>query len=127
MAMKRSVATIKETDEACSREEVKAFPGLFRSSTVACPQPMLIIQANGFASSVPTEEEVLQLLWTRNYSPAPGKYAEPCAICLEDFEMGEEVATLRCCHSFHARCIARWLTQSNNCPLCKSIALMHPR
>ncbi|KAL6642256.1 hypothetical protein ACP70R_020437 [Stipagrostis hirtigluma subsp. patula] len=44
-----------------------------------------------------------------------------CAICLEDFEDGEEVSAMPCGrgHEFHPECISKWLGCSNMCPLCR--------
>lgn len=43
-----------------------------------------------------------------------------CAICLEEFETGEEVRLLACSHLYHRHCIDPWLQSSSNCcPLCK--------
>nr|CAB3491067.1 unnamed protein product [Digitaria exilis] len=44
-----------------------------------------------------------------------------CAICLVDFEDGEEVSVMPCFHGhgFHQDCIAKWLWRSNKCPLCR--------
>ncbi|KAL2333531.1 hypothetical protein Fmac_014744 [Flemingia macrophylla] len=51
-------------------------------------------------------------------------YKEQCAICLEDYEDGEEVARLDLCiHMFHVPCITEWLRQKNVCPICKQTAL----
>lgn len=43
-----------------------------------------------------------------------------CAICLEEFETGQEVRLLACSHIYHRHCIDPWLQSSSNCcPLCK--------
>ena len=43
-----------------------------------------------------------------------------CAVCLEDFETGQQVRQLACSHLYHRPCIDPWLqTSSNCCPLCK--------
>ncbi|KAF8711120.1 hypothetical protein HU200_029126 [Digitaria exilis] len=44
-----------------------------------------------------------------------------CAICLVDFEDGEEVSVMPCFHGhgFHSDCITKWLWRSNKCPLCR--------
>jgi hypothetical protein len=54
-----------------------------------------------------------------------------CSICLEEYEVGEQLRLLPCKHCFHTDCILPWLTQrSPMCPLCKcdiSRTLRSPR
>jgi hypothetical protein len=44
-----------------------------------------------------------------------------CGICMEDFNIEEEVMVLPCDgkHSYHPHCILPWLKMSVNCPMCK--------
>eukprot|EP00732_Lithocolla_globosa_P002627 Lithocolla_globosa_v1_NODE_1774_length_2345_cov_78.798253.p1 type:complete len:347 gc:universal NODE_1774_length_2345_cov_78.798253:46-1086(+) len=43
-----------------------------------------------------------------------------CAVCLDDFEVGEQVRELPCTHDFHVHCIDPWLLRhSRLCPTCK--------
>jgi len=47
-----------------------------------------------------------------------------CIICLDEFSDGDDVATLRCGHYFHAACIERWIRNEGaraTCPMCKSV------
>jgi len=42
-----------------------------------------------------------------------------CSVCLEGFEVSQNVMTLDCGHTFHSSCILNWFDQKNYCPLCK--------
>nr|XP_043624255.1 E3 ubiquitin-protein ligase MBR2-like [Erigeron canadensis] len=48
---------------------------------------------------------------------------EPCCICREEYENGDDIGTLDCGHDFHTCCIKQWLTLKNLCPICKKTAL----
>ncbi|CAL5343552.1 unnamed protein product [Camellia sinensis] len=44
-----------------------------------------------------------------------------CAVCLCEFEDGEELRTMpECVHSFHVECIDMWLYSHSTCPLCRT-------
>ncbi|KAF9208953.1 hypothetical protein BGZ49_007041 [Haplosporangium sp. Z 27] len=44
---------------------------------------------------------------------------EECAICLYDFEDGDELRHLYCDHFFHRSCVDKWLSKNAFCPKCK--------
>jgi hypothetical protein len=42
-----------------------------------------------------------------------------CSICMDEVNVGEEVAELPCHHWFHHPCIAAWLGEHDTCPHCR--------
>ncbi|CAL5073098.1 unnamed protein product [Urochloa decumbens] len=59
---------------------------------------------------------------------AEGEEAEECAVCLAEYEGGEEVRVLPACrHGFHRECVDRWLlTRAPTCPVCRApVAARH--
>lgn len=44
---------------------------------------------------------------------------EECALCLEEYQPGEEVLRTGCGHLFHENCLGPWLIKSLSCPMCK--------
>ena len=42
-----------------------------------------------------------------------------CAVCVCDFEVGEQVRRLPCAHVYHDECLASWLLRRCTCPTCR--------
>jgi len=53
---------------------------------------------------------------------------EVCAVCLAEYEGGEEVRVLPACrHGFHRECVDRWLlTGALTCPVCRATVAARP-
>ncbi|CAK9135344.1 unnamed protein product [Ilex paraguariensis] len=72
-----------------------------------------------------SEETILNHLKQRNYisSKTEGQVeAEPCCICQEEYNDGDDLGMLECGHDFHSSCIKQWLRHKNLCPICKKTA-----
>ena len=53
----------------------------------------------------------------------PGKDPPHCPVCLERYEVQDQVRTIPCFHTFHTDCIDPWLSQKAVCPVCKHPAV----
>ncbi|KAJ4771812.1 RING-H2 finger A3B [Rhynchospora pubera] len=50
-----------------------------------------------------------------------------CAICLMEFEEGDEIRKLpQCGHEFHVGCIDKWLRAQPSCPTCRREVVVVP-
>ena len=43
---------------------------------------------------------------------------QKCMVCFEKYKVGESLRSLPCIHTFHRKCIDRWLLRSTKCPIC---------
>ncbi|KAL9662744.1 hypothetical protein QQ045_027578 [Rhodiola kirilowii] len=74
------------------------------------------------------ESSVIELLPIHKYQKGMKSVNDAtCAVCLCDFEDGEELRSLpECLHSFHVECIDMWLYTHLNCPVCRADATPSP-
>ncbi|KAL5569112.1 hypothetical protein UlMin_025687 [Ulmus minor] len=75
------------------------------------------------------EASVAELLPSHKYQKDMNLVGEDavCAVCLSEFEEGEELRTLPgCSHSFHVPCIDMWLYSHSSCPICRADATPSP-
>lgn len=81
---------------------------------------------NSLAELIPSHKYTKKKV-DNNDGDVEGGGEATCAVCLGDFEEGEEVRTLpECWHSFHVTCIDMWLLSHPNCPVCRAVATPSP-
>nr|GMC94809.1 RING-H2 finger protein ATL80-like [Ipomoea batatas] len=73
-------------------------------------------------------KKVLRSLPKFTYGPAfaaAEKFPADCAICLTEYEDGDEIRVLpQCRHGFHVKCIDTWLGSHSSCPSCRQILVV---
>ncbi|CAI9294579.1 unnamed protein product [Lactuca saligna] len=72
------------------------------------------------------EEVILKSMKQRKhiaFMPISNQNLEPCCICQEEYDTGDNIGNLDCGHDFHTDCIKQWLSQKNICPICKMTGL----
>lgn len=77
------------------------------------------------------EHSIAELIPAHKFSKSnldlEGGNDHTCAICICEFEEGEELRTLpECVHSFHAPCIDMWFYSHTSCPICRTDATPSP-
>ncbi|XP_052194012.1 brassinosteroid-responsive RING protein 1-like [Diospyros lotus] len=70
---------------------------------------------------------IRELLPVVKFEELGGEPPESCAVCLYEFEAGEEIRWLRNCrHIFHRGCVDRWMDHDQKtCPLCRAPFVPH--
>ncbi|EOA24441.1 hypothetical protein CARUB_v10017698mg [Capsella rubella] len=69
--------------------------------------------------SIPTVQISSSMLCSTDGSDPDPDSVLLCAVCKDDFVVGESARRLPCSHIYHSDCIVPWLSDHNSCPLCR--------
>ncbi|KAL2532190.1 RING-H2 finger protein ATL56-like [Abeliophyllum distichum] len=83
-----------------------------------------VVERGSFGSTSMSQDDIEKLpcfdFMTKEKGSSP---AAVCAVCLENFKLGEKCRLLPLCnHSFHADCVDLWLLRTPICPMCRTCA-----
>lgn len=67
----------------------------------------------------PAPEAAIEGLPTEMVTASHVNRDSQCAVCKEEYEIGEEVRVMPCGHFYHSDCIFPWLRIHNACPICR--------
>ncbi|KAF8021993.1 hypothetical protein BT93_G2198 [Corymbia citriodora subsp. variegata] len=94
------------------------------------PQRLRVLVTEALETPSSIENSAVHLVPASKYKKGDEIVGEDgvCAICLCEYEEGEELRTLpECVHSFHVPCIDMWLYSHSSCPMCRSDATPLPQ
>ena len=74
---------------------------------------------NNINERVERRRNILKEIKIKEYDESLLIHDSECCICLDKFEDGEKISTLKCNHCFHEECIDNWLQKNLTCPLCR--------
>ena len=64
--------------------------------------------------------QAISRLQTEKYKPSSFPNEDPtCCICLNEYELNQELRVLPCAHHFHKPCVDEWLVVNSTCPTCR--------
>ena len=97
---------------------------LGRIPTCVCDKPMLAAMPERHTTCAAEPHAHRAPIPARSVHRAPLKPRHAarvccrCAICHEDFGVGESLRVLPCGHKYHANCVGHWLRIKAACPMC---------
>lgn len=93
-------------------------------STVASPEPSSDTLHQPLLSSSPSTSDTEAF---HQQEVIHNMLLDVCSICLDEYEVHDKIRMLPCHHTFHSKCVGRWLSErSAVCPLCKENLYIDP-
>lgn len=74
---------------------------------------------NCHCSCVSRTNDIKKLGKYQKIKPNDPTLNEDCSICLDKFNVGFYKRILECGHSFHKKCVDKWLKTHTTCPICR--------
>ena len=99
----------------------RAGDGVYSNEAFDRIMTQLMEQQNGSTAPPPASEEAIRSLRKKkvdNEMLGDDGQAE-CSICMDNVELGNDVAVLPCDHWFHGDCVTSWLKEHDTCPHCR--------
>ncbi|KAK7819025.1 ring-h2 finger protein atl74 [Quercus suber] len=82
---------------------------------------IMVQRSRKFRAKMISNEDLKKLPCFDYEAAEKGTSCVDCAVCLENFKMGEKCRLLpNCRHSFHVQCIDSWLLKTPICPICRT-------
>lgn len=64
---------------------------------------------------------MINQLMTQKFQPSQfAPEDSSCCICLNEYELQQELRVLPCAHHFHKDCVDEWLMVNSTCPTCRT-------
>ncbi|CAK0890371.1 unnamed protein product, partial [Prorocentrum cordatum] len=112
-ALARRLVQRLDVDRLSYEELLVLFPGNGRSRPIPSPEEL---------ARLPTRRATHREVGAGEGAALKEGIDHKCAVCYENYQLGEELKTLPCLHVYHAACIDRWLQSeipgAVSCPVC---------
>ncbi|CAD8049341.1 unnamed protein product [Paramecium primaurelia] len=97
--------------------------GVVTNTNTNANRILMNLQTN--KTTIDNSQEIAELIPTIQFSAVFKKYPQildfnQCAICLDNFQLDQQVRVTYCQHVFHSKCFDAWIKKNSSCPICRS-------